>query len=86
MDSQINEGEWEEIRHATQRGRLIGQPTFQKRVEAMTGRRLAGEARGWPKKMAATRIGKVPVYSLGQSRETYGVRLQTAGRKLIGWR
>jgi len=59
IDSQISQGEWEEIRQATQRGRLIGQQTFQKQVEAMTGRRLVGEARGRPRKTAETTIEKV---------------------------
>jgi len=59
IDAQIQEKEWEEIRQATQRGRLIGRETFQKQVEAMTGRRLIGEARGRPKKTARTTIGKV---------------------------
>jgi hypothetical protein len=54
IDSQIAQGEWEQIRQATQRGRLIGQKTFQKQIEAMTGRRLVGEARGRPKKTATT--------------------------------
>lgn len=54
-----DEGEWDGIRHATQRGRLIGRETFQKQVEAMTGRRLVGEARGRPKKMAGMSIEKV---------------------------
>ena len=59
IDSQISQGEWEEIRRATQRGRLIGQETFQKQVEALTGRRLAGEGRGRSKKTAGTTIEKV---------------------------
>lgn len=59
VDSQIDEREWEEIRQATQRGRLIGRETFQKQVEAMTGRRLVGEARGRPKKATASAIEKV---------------------------
>ena len=59
IDSQIDEGEWNEIRQATQRGRLIGRDTFQKQVEAMTGRRLLGETRGRPKKMAGMSIEKV---------------------------
>jgi len=59
IDSQIDEGEWDEIRHATQRGRLIGRETFQKQVEAMTGRRLVGEARGRPKKKNEIPIEKV---------------------------
>lgn len=59
VDSQISQGEWEEIRQATHRGRLIGQETFQKQVEAMTGRRLVGEARGRPKKTSSAKSEKV---------------------------
>jgi len=59
IDSQIGEGEWEEIRQATQRGRPIGRETFQKQVEAATGRRLVGEARGRPKKATAIASEKV---------------------------
>jgi hypothetical protein len=59
IDSQISEREWEEIRQATQRGRLIGRETFQKQVEAMTGRRLVGESRGRPRKTADITIEKV---------------------------
>lgn len=59
IESQIKEGEWEEIRQATQRGRLIGRQAFQKQVEAMTGRRLVGEARGRPKKAPAAGTEKV---------------------------
>lgn len=54
IDAQIANGEWDEIRHATQRGRLIGHQAFQKQIEAVTGRRLVGEARGRPKKTAIT--------------------------------
>ncbi len=59
IDSQIDETEWEEMRQATQRGRLIGRETFQKQVEAMTGQRLVSEARGRPKKATASAIEKV---------------------------
>jgi putative transposase len=59
IESQVDEREWEEIRHATQRDRLIGREPFQKQVEAMTGRRLVGEARGRPRKAAAIAIEKV---------------------------
>jgi hypothetical protein len=59
IEMQSDEGEWDGIRHATQRGRLIGRETFQKQVEAMTGRRLVGEARGRPKKMAGMSIEKI---------------------------
>ncbi len=59
MDAQIDVREWAEIRQATQRGRLIGQETFKRHVEAITGRRLVGEARGRPKKAAVSAIEKV---------------------------
>ena len=59
IDAQISEREWDEIRQATQRGRLIGRETFQKQVEAMTGRHLVGEARGRPKKVDRTSSEKV---------------------------
>jgi putative transposase len=59
IDSQISEREWDEIRQATQRGRSIGRETFQKQVEAMTGRHLVGEARGRPKKADPTSSEKV---------------------------
>lgn len=59
IDSQINQREWDEIRQATQRGRLIGKETFQKQVEAMIGRRLVGKARGRPRKRTVTPIENV---------------------------
>ena len=59
IDSQIDEGEWEKIRQATQRGRLTGREPFQKQVETMTGRCLVGEARGRPKKATAIALEKV---------------------------
>jgi len=59
MNSQIDDREWDEIRQATQRGRLIGKETFHKQVEEMTGRRLVGEGRGRPKKTSGTAVDKV---------------------------
>jgi putative transposase len=59
MESQIGEREWEEIRQATQRARLIGRETFQKQVEAMTGWPLVGEARGRVKKASTIAAEKV---------------------------
>ena len=59
MDGQIDEREWEQIRKATQRGRLIGRETFQRQVEVMIGRRVVGEARGRPKKVNPSAIEKV---------------------------
>src|SRR5687768_1440771 len=58
IEGQNEEGEWDRIRRATQQGRLIGQETFQKQVEAMTGRRLVGEARGRPRKNGGKSIEK----------------------------
>ena len=59
IDSEVNQGEWEEIWQSTQQGRLIGPETFQKQIEAMTGRRLMGEVRGRPKKPSVTAAEKV---------------------------
>lgn len=51
MESEVKEGEWEEIRGATQRGRALGREEFQKEIEAMMGRRLVGETRGRRRKV-----------------------------------
>jgi hypothetical protein len=59
MESQIDEREWDEIRHATQRGRLIGKERFQKQVEEMCGRRLVGERRRRLKKKSGIAAEKV---------------------------
>ena len=59
IDAQIDEREWEEIRQATQRGRLFGREAFHRQVEAITGRRLVGEARGRRKKTGVATIEKV---------------------------
>ena len=51
IQTQSGEGQWDGIRHARQRGRLIGREAFQKQVQAMTGRRLevkrAADLRRW---------------------------------------
>jgi hypothetical protein len=39
----IDEGQWEEIREATQRGRLISQETFQKQALGMKRYTLGGQ-------------------------------------------
>ncbi|MFQ5882099.1 MAG: transposase [Candidatus Methylomirabilales bacterium] len=49
--SGTREGEWEEIRAATQRGRVIAREEFQKQIEAKVGRHLVGESRGRPRKI-----------------------------------
>lgn len=59
VESRIKEGEWEQIRQATQRGRLIGRETFQKEIETMVGRRLIGESRGRPRKVKSAANEKV---------------------------
>jgi putative transposase len=59
VEARIAEGEWEQIRQATQRGRLIGREAFQKEIQARVGRRLVGESRGRPKKAVPTANEKV---------------------------
>jgi putative transposase len=48
--AEIREGEWDTVRAATQRGRVIAREEFQKQVEVRVGRRLVGETRGRRKK------------------------------------
>jgi len=50
VETHIRDGEWDQIRTATQRGRVIAREEFQKQVEARVGRRLVGETRGRRKK------------------------------------
>jgi len=59
IESKIKEGEWEQIRQATQRGRLIGKEAFQKEIEAQVGRRLTRESRGRPRKADSSTNEKV---------------------------
>jgi len=47
--SGIKEGEWDQIRKATQQGRVIGREGFKKQVERVLGRRVVGELRGGPR-------------------------------------
>jgi putative transposase len=49
--SGIGNREWEKIRGATQRGRVIATEDFQRQIEATVGRRLVGESRGRPRKI-----------------------------------
>jgi putative transposase len=49
MNQSIPEGEWEQIREATQKGRVIGQERFQREIEAMLGQRVVGR-RGRPRR------------------------------------
>jgi putative transposase len=50
MEASINEGEWEQIRRATQRGRVVGKEGFQEEIGGRIGRRVVGETRGRPRK------------------------------------
>ena len=59
MESSINDGEWDQIRDATQRGRVIGKERFQKEIEATVGRRVVGESRGRPKKTPSVKLEKI---------------------------
>ncbi|MBI3597464.1 MAG: transposase [Nitrospirae bacterium] len=47
--SGIRKGEWDQIRKATQQGRVIGGEGFKKQVERVLGRRVVGELRGRPR-------------------------------------
>ena len=58
LASSIRGGEWEHIRQATQRTRAIGTENFQRQIEAMTGGRLVGEARGRPRRERVGGPGK----------------------------
>lgn len=58
LASTIRGGEWEHIRQATQRTRAIGTENFQRQIEARTGRRFVGEARGRPCRERAGGPGK----------------------------
>ena len=49
MEADRQEGEWDDIREATQKGRVIGKERFQKEIEMMLGRRVIGQ-RGRPRK------------------------------------
>jgi REP-associated tyrosine transposase len=60
VSSSIPNEEWDRIRKATQRGRVIGGDIFRKRVEAILGRHLQGELRGRPRKKGMT---KQKIYS-----------------------
>jgi len=51
LQGTINEGEWDQIRKATQQGRVIGNTDFQGQIEAMLGRRVVREVRGRPRKV-----------------------------------
>ena len=57
--SQIGDGEWDQIRNATRRGRVIAREAFQKQIEAKVGRRLVGESRGRPRKIRPSSLEKV---------------------------
>jgi len=46
----IRDREWDQIREATQKGRIIGRERFQTEVEVMLGRRVMGKLRGRPRK------------------------------------
>ena len=50
VESSTSDGEWDQIRIATQQGRVIGRQRFQKEIEEMLGRRIIGEMRGRPRK------------------------------------
>ncbi len=50
MEASIKDGEWDQIRKATQQGRVVGDEAFQEEIGHMVGRQLKGETRGRPKR------------------------------------
>jgi putative transposase len=59
VGSPIRDGELDQIRTATQRGRVIAGQEFQREIQARIGRRLLGESRGRRRKMRALTHEKV---------------------------
>jgi putative transposase len=50
LEGFVNTTEWDEIRKATQQGRVVGNEAFQDEIGHAVGRRLKGETRGRPKR------------------------------------
>ena len=56
LESSVADKEWDQIRKATQQGRVVGSDTFQDEMSSRVGRRLKGETRGRPKKVDRSEI------------------------------
>lgn len=52
LEGSANDEEWDQIRRATQQGRVVGDEAFQDTIGHAVGRRLKGETRGRPKRAA----------------------------------
>jgi len=50
MEASVRHEEWEQIRKATQQGRVVGSDAFQDDIANRVGRRVRGETRGRPKR------------------------------------
>jgi putative transposase len=50
LGATVSGKEWDQIRTATQQGRVVGSDSFQEEVGSTVGRRLKGETRGHPKR------------------------------------
>ncbi|MGQ0696419.1 MAG: transposase, partial [Nitrospiraceae bacterium] len=56
LETAVSGKEWEQIRTATQQGRVVGSDSFQEEVGSTVGRRLKGETRGRPKRVDRSEI------------------------------
>ena len=56
LETSVADKEWDQIRKATQQGRVVGSDSFQEEIGSRVGRRLKGETRGRPKKVDRSEI------------------------------
>ena len=56
LETSVSGKEWEQIRKATQQGRVVGSGSFQDEIGSRIGRRLKGETRGRPKRVDRSEI------------------------------
>ena len=59
VSASFSRGEWDQIRDATQKGRVIGSTRFQNHVESMLGRRLTRPFSGRPRKAGSNSLENV---------------------------
>jgi len=56
LETSVSSKEWDQIRKATQQGRVVGSDSFQDEIGSRVGRRLKGETRGRPKMVDRSEI------------------------------
>lgn len=56
LETSVSGNEWDQIRKATQQGRVVGSDSFQEEIGSSVGRRLKGETRGRPKGVGRSEI------------------------------